>query len=132
MNKTKLHYVTFEYSEPIVYVNFNEPAIIDKEQLLKLIEIRNRLADYKPHLVLTTFNSVVDFTDDARKAAAIVNNTSTSIAHAVVVKWLGQRLVTGTYKEIDKPHYPLEIFSEKNKAEKWLLTHLPIEKKATL
>lgn len=76
-------------------------------------------------MVLTTFDAVVDFTDDARKAAADCKNTYTSIAHAVVIKRLGQRLVTGTYKKLDKPHYPIEIFTDQNLAEKWLLKFLP-------
>lgn len=127
MSKTELPFVTLEYKKPIVYINFTKAVTIDEQQILELIEIRNRLVNYEPHLVLTTYNAAIDFTEQARKVAANAQHTATSIAHAVVVKWLGQRFVTGAYKEIDKPHYPIEIFSEEEKAVEWLLTHLPKE-----
>jgi hypothetical protein len=125
MSIVKLPFVTLESKGAIVYLNFNKAVIIDDKQLRELIDIRNKLANYKPHLVLTVFNAVVDFTDEARKMAALEENTSTSIAHAVIVKRLGQRLVTAAYKQVDKPHYPLEVFTDEDKAVDWLLTHLP-------
>src|SRR6185312_18199 len=108
--------ITFEYKEPLVHISFNKAICIDEKQLLEMIEVRNKLVNHKPHLVLSVFNAVVDFTDEARKAGADARNSSTSIAHAVVVKWLGQRLLTNSYKEIEKPPYPLQIFCDEEQA----------------
>lgn len=124
MNKVSLPYVTFEHIEPIVYVYFDKPALIDEKQVLEMIDLRCRMVNFKRHLVLTVFNTAVEFTPQARKTAAVVNNSNNSIAHAVVVKRLGQRLETETYKEIEKPDYPIGVFTEEVEAEKWLLSHI--------
>jgi hypothetical protein len=128
MTKIELPIALLEYKDPIVYVYFNKDVLIDEKQLLELIEVRNKLVNYKKHLVLTTFSAVVDFTEEARKAAASADVTHTSIAHAVVVRSLGQRLVSGFYKKIDRPHYPIEIFNNQEDAEKWLLSFLKKKK----
>ncbi len=115
-----LPYLTLEYKKPIVYLNFNKSVLIDKKMLVEMLEVRNKLVCHEKHLLLTTYNAVVDFTKEARELAAASEFAQTSIAHAVVIKRLGQRLVTSNYKQIEKPHYPLEIFSERGKALKWL------------
>jgi len=122
MNKVTLPFMTFEYKKPIVYINFNQAVLVDEKMIMEMIEFRHKLVNNKPHLVLTTFNAAVEFTPEARKVGA--TNNPNSIAHAVVVKWLGQRLVTDSYKQIEKPSYPLGIFADENEAEKWLLSHL--------
>ena len=123
MNQIIFDYATIEYKEPIVYFRLTKGVVLDEKMVLECIEAGNKLAGYKPHLLLTDARVQADLSPEARKAAADKKNTATIIASAIVVKWLAQRLISNVFMEINKPHYPTRVFNDEQKAVKWLLEH---------
>jgi hypothetical protein len=121
MSEVKFSYATLEYKEPIVYFRVTKGIVLQEEQILECIEAGNKLCDYKPHLLLTDARVGADLSPGARKAGSAKKNTANVIAQAIVVKWLAQRLSANVFIQIDKPHYPMRVFNDEQKAVKWLL-----------
>lgn len=116
-------FATLVYRDPIIYIYFEKGIRIDSRGLADIREARKKLSGNKPHPTMSVLNEIVDFTPEARAIAADPEAEPGITALAVVIKWLGQRLITDVYKKIDQPVYPTETFSDEEKAAKWLLEH---------
>jgi hypothetical protein len=121
MSKVILPFATIEYTEPIVYFRITREGLLDAKEILEAIDAGVRLCHYKPHLLLVDARTPVDLTPEARKAGANINNTTHVIASAILVKWLAQRLLSTLFIKVNKPHYPVRIFNDEEKAVKWLI-----------
>lgn len=43
--------------------------------------------------------------------------------YRMVMRWLAQRLIASVYVELNKPSFPFRVFTDEEKAVKWLLKH---------
>lgn len=121
MNKIELPFAIIEYKEPIVYYKMTKDVMYDGKMIQQIIDAGNKLCDKKPYLVLSDVRVSADLTAEAREVAVEKKNADNIIADAVLVKWLAQRLGTNVLIQLNKPPYPMQVFTDEDKAVKWLL-----------
>lgn len=73
-------------------------------------------------LVLMVADSTTQFTNDARDFSASKEGLRFSMAEALVVKNLAQKLVVNFYLKFNKPSVPSKAFNTEEEAIKWLLS----------
>jgi hypothetical protein len=121
MNEIKFSYATIEYKEPIMYIRFKDGVLLGPKEILEIGEAQEKLSVNRPRLILTDARVPVDITEAGREISADPRKHGNVIAHALVVKWLAQRLIANVYKNINKPPYPMRVFDDEKEAVKWLL-----------
>jgi len=121
MTKIKLPFVTIEYKEPITYLRFEENVLLDAQKVKVTGDACLEITGGARYLMLTDATGTLDVTPEGRKTAAESKNSGNIIAHAVIVKRLGQRLIANVYEEVNKPSYPVKVFTEEEEAITWLL-----------
>lgn len=121
MSKVEFPYATVEYKEPIVYFRVTKPIVFSEEKILAVIAAGRKLCNDRPHMLLTDVRVLAELTPKARKAGASKENTKNLLAQAIVVRWLGTRLAINVFMQVNKPHYPVKVFTNEAKAVKWLL-----------
>ena len=121
MNDIQLRYASVEYKEPIVYLRFKNDVVLGAKEVLEIGEAGDKLCNHKPRLILTDARVPVDITKQGREVSSIPENYANVIANAVVVKWLAQRLIANVFMEVNKPPYPMRVFTDEKKAVNWLL-----------
>lgn len=121
MNQIVLPFATLEYKEPILYIRFKENVVLDVNEVNAISEVSEKVTMGKPRLVLTDARIPVDITPAGRRASANAKNRHKVIASAIIVKWLGQRLIVDVYNMLNKPQFPMKVFTEEDTAVKWLL-----------
>lgn len=124
MSEIKLAFATLTYKEPIVFIKYKDNTRLDTEKVAEILRTCNTLSGNKPFLILADITNTVDSTSEADKASADKINTANLIASAALVKLLGQRLASNAFLEVNKPPYPMRVFTDKDEAIKWLLTHV--------
>ena len=125
---TIIHNLDLETSE----VNFRSDGIVNLsikpnksltgEDTKKMIEHIGRIGNGKkfPLLITTGQYSLAD--KDAREYGATEAGNKYTIAAAIVVKSLAQKLLGNAYIKINKPLAPNKLFTDENKAIDWLKT----------
>lgn len=121
MDKVDFGYVTIEYQEPILYRRYTKSVVLDSKEIEESIIATEKLSNHKPYLALVDTRVLVDITPEGRKTGKDIQHSENVIALAVLVKWLGQRLTVKVVADLDKPPYPMEVFTDEDKAIKWLL-----------
>lgn len=104
----------------IVEVTYNEGVTIDvalQEALLK--KFWEICGDQKRCFIFSAFDYVT-VTNEARKNAIIIENSTPVKATAIVTDSVAYKLIAKFYIKINKPKNPLNIFSNKDKAIAWL------------
>ena len=124
MSEIKLAFATLTYKEPIVFIKYKDNTRLDAEKVTEILSTCNTLSGNKPFCILADITNTVDSTADADKASADKKNTVNLVASAALVKLLGQRLASNAFLEVNKPPYPMQVFTDKEEAIKWLLQHL--------
>ena len=109
-------------SDGIVQMNTGEEAYFGikdaKEYLIALEEITGGI----PHLILKVPGEHAMVDSDARSFMAEPEALKFSIAEAVIVKNMAQRIIGNFYIKFDKPEIPVRLFDSMEEAEKWLLS----------
>lgn len=121
LSKVKFKLGTFEYKEPVMIYRFTKDGVVDEAEMLEMVKNRKKLVGDKPVVVMSILTGMPDFSDGARKVAALPDTTRNVIAHATVIKWLGQRLLADVFKQVNKPAYPVKAFEDEDTALKWLM-----------
>ena len=123
MSKVDLEFVSIEYREPIVYLRFKENVTLYGKEVKAIGEACKKVTNGNKYLALTDIETPLDITPEGRKASAEGKNGKNIIANAILVRRLGQRLIANVYEEVNKPPFPIKVFTEEAEAEKWLLMH---------
>lgn len=121
MEEVKLSYVIIGYEEPVIYRRYTRPTVLSGEQVIECAEITNRLTGNKPYVVLADTRTQIDLTPEAHKVSVKLQQEIKATAQAVLVNWVGQRLVVNAFMEISKPPYPMKAFTDEKEAIKWLM-----------
>lgn len=114
----KKHFVTL-YDSGIMLFEIKKDAILNSRDLS---ETRSWLAHFgqKKYLNLIIANSRAEVEDDFRVDAASTN--SFSIADAIVVNGISQRIMANLYIRFNRPKTPTKIFSDQESAAFWLMS----------
>jgi hypothetical protein len=127
--------VTFSFAK----VQLLEPALvkldifgdvfIDLEEARQLNDAIGIVSDHQQCLVLITAGHGSRFSPQAMKFSASDEGLKYTIADALVVNYLGQRLTANFYLGINRPRKPTRIFNSEKDAMRWLRS---VERKALL
>lgn len=121
MKEIKLSYVTIVYKEPIIYRWYTKPVIMGPKEILECTEATNKLTDHKPYVALVDTRIQIDLTPEGHKISIELQQKIKAVAQAVLVNRVGERLVVKAFTEVSKPPYPIEVFTEEDKAIAWLM-----------
>ena len=98
----------------------------DREVLTSadLIESRSWVNSFGPnkYLVLIEAGHRTEVEDDIKELSASKSGNHYTIADAIVVKSLSQRLIANLYLRFNKPVKPTRIFSDAESAAFWLMS----------
>jgi hypothetical protein len=121
MKEIKLAFATLTCKESIVFIKYKNNVRLDAKEIHEIMAACNKLSGNKPFLLLADITNFVDITPEGNKASFDKKITANIIASAPLVKHLGQRMMSNTFMEVNKPHYPMQVFDDEKKALKWLL-----------
>lgn len=117
--ETVLQSMWIGYGEDkILRIRILDGVTIDLKQAKLMNESMMRLAEEKRFPVLIDARASFNWDKDAQEYVA--NHSDFRIATAVITNNPVSRLLTNTFVKIFKPSYPVKIFSEEEKAVKWL------------
>lgn len=120
--------IKFEYANVqlltngIVKIEMFDGHIIDLEESVQLNIAQGELFGGNEGLMLMVAHTTTQFTNDAREFSASKEGLRFSIAEALVVKNLAQKILVSFYLKINKPPKPSKAFNTEDEAIKWLLS----------
>jgi hypothetical protein len=121
MKEIKLSYVTIVYKEPIIYRRYTKSVIMGPEEILECTEATNNLTNLKPYLALVDTRIQINLTPEGHKISIELQQKIKTVAQAVLVNGVGERLVVKAFTAVSKPPYPMEVFTDEDKAVEWLM-----------
>ncbi|MES2515041.1 MAG: hypothetical protein V4580_12900 [Bacteroidota bacterium] len=123
-----LRNIKFDYADVqlldigVVRIDMLSNHIIDLEEAVQMNIAQGELLKWEPGLVLMVAGSTTQFTSDARDFSASREGLRFSIAEAMLVKNLAQRIIVSFYLKINKPAKPSKAFNTEEDAINWLLS----------
>jgi hypothetical protein len=109
--------------EENVIENYIKPGIVvEAEDLIELKKISSELAGNKPYVILVTSGELVSFSKEARELSASKAFITNALAKGIVVDSTAKKIIGNFYLKVNKPFLQTKLFSEKEKALKWLIT----------
>jgi len=106
----------------ILHIKFFKGAVVTLEKVIEYYAVSNKLLDGKKALVLIDASEDYEITDDAKKYGQSDEAMKSRIAIAYVTNSITNKLMFNLYLKFYKPRVPLQMFSTKEKALKWLNT----------
>jgi len=79
-----------------------------------------KLMGETPYTVLVTAEELTSFTREAREFVASKEYAGITIAKALLISGLGQRIIGNFYMQVNKPYIKTKLFSDRQKAMDWL------------
>ena len=116
------HSELFLREDGIVQINFKDETNISIEESIEINTAIGKLTSEKEALVLMIAGEQTDFDEKARAFSASVLGLKYTIADALVVKNLAQKLMGNFYLNFNRPKKPSRIFTSSEDATKWLLS----------
>ena len=111
----------FEIKDGILYVTYKKHAIINLEGAKEVVRARSQYADNKPYPFLVIDDGVKTMDKAARDYFSDPNTGLKGVlAGALVLNSVYSEFLGNFYLKITKPIIPTKIFSDKEKAIKWL------------
>jgi hypothetical protein len=110
-------------SQGIIEVDLsNKSDEIDKQALVLLIEIVKELGNGKKMPVYIKANDFLGITSEARNFAALPESGEFTIANAVLISSLANKMLLNFFLKINKPIVPTKGFTSEEDAFEWLLS----------
>ncbi len=109
-------------SDNILFIKYNQLELIDKEDIIEVTTLREKLIGNIP------YHSVTDFTDGlinmSKEAKKYVAKTSLSnnmrLSDSFIVKSMARKIELDIYLKIMKPKVKSKTFSDLESALKWI------------
>lgn len=114
----------FQLEEGMVENVFKSGEPIEAEDFYELRETNLNLMNHKPYTVLVTAEELTSFTKEARELIASKAFAGITIAKALLISGLGQRLIGNFYMKVNKPYIKTRLFTDREKATDWLRQEL--------
>ncbi|MBL7902705.1 MAG: hypothetical protein JNK73_11975 [Bacteroidia bacterium] len=109
-----------QIEEGIVENYFLSGESIEVEDFRELKQANIELMGQKPYTVLVTAEELTSFTREAREYVASKEYVGITIAKALLISGLGQRIIGNFYMKVNKPNIKTKLFSDRDKAIEWL------------
>jgi hypothetical protein len=109
-----------QIEEGIVENYFLSGESIEVDDFLELKKANIELMNNKPYTVLVTAEELTSFTREAREFVASREYVGITIAKALLISGLGQRIIGNFYMKVNKPYIKTRLFSDRTKAIDWL------------
>lgn len=109
----------------IIRIEMFDNVTIGVDECRLLNNAIGQLSDSKESLVLMVSSTGTHFTLESRTFSASEEGLKYTIADAMVVTNLAQKLLVSFYLKINKPPKPSKAFSTENEAIDWLLNLKP-------
>ncbi len=107
-------------SNGIVYVLFKDNCELDISLQLKLLDIYNKITEFKQTPFIFYAGENVSITKEARENATHLEDSSPLCATAVVITNLAYKIIANFYMKFNKPKRPYKIFKNERDAVEWL------------
>jgi hypothetical protein len=109
----------------IIYKRLFDDIDIEVEDGKENLRAALELTGGQNYLILTDGRDVnVRISSQARQYAAGKEVSSYRIAEALLINSIANRLTANFYLKVNKPHSPTRVFTDEEKALKWLRTFL--------
>jgi hypothetical protein len=116
--------------EPNLLENFVlDYAVIELEDLLEAKKINQELTNGEPYVAILTFGDMTEVTKEAREQIASLQHKQNTIAKAILIKNIGERLLGNFYLSVNKPFIKTRLFTNRELALIWLRQELQKENK---
>ena len=109
-----------EREDGIICVHFKEGLEITPEVQDRLFKIYNEICQGERRPFLFTAEEYVSVTKEGREYATEMVHLFPRSASAVLVKSVAYKIVANFYLRVNKPKSPYKVFSDEEKAIKWL------------
>lgn len=117
--------IILEYNEEknILFVRVKQEEVLDAAEAKKILEYVEEFMGTIKHYAVLDFGTNVITSAEARKIHSQSDYLKKfRIANAIVVNSLPHRLIAQSYLKLNKPQVNTRIFTEEDKAVKWLET----------
>ena len=106
--------------EGIVENYFKGGDLMEVDDFIELKKVNLNLFANKPYTVLVEAEELTSFSKESREYVASKEYVGLTIAKALYIKSLGQRIVGNFYLHVNKPHIKTKLFTDRTKAIDWL------------
>jgi hypothetical protein len=120
MQHIEFSHSTITYNAPVISIVFKLGAKMGVPEAREMIVVAEKLSENKPYLILSDIRNHVDITPEARKVAASKREAPLVVANAVLTNNIALKLTSNLFIIINKPHFPVKVFTDKDKAIHWL------------
>jgi N-methylhydantoinase A/oxoprolinase/acetone carboxylase beta subunit len=107
----------------IFWVKLNPEVLIDKEDMADNLLVTRNITGNKPRLKVLDSRAHWKMNEDAREYFKKEDTSEKSIARAILVKSVANKLIKSILVKLYKPDVPLKFFTSESEAVKWLLNY---------
>jgi hypothetical protein len=111
---------TVSYDSNTILIVFKEGAKMDVPEARELIVAAEKLSSKKPYTILSDIRNRVEISPEARKVAAAKEEAPLLVANAVLTDNIALKLTANFFVKINKPPFPVKMFTDRSKALSWL------------
>lgn len=104
----------------IVHVAFLPNTEITVELQSVMVDLYNQLTLGEKHYFIFEGGEFVSITREARENAIQMEDSTPTIASAIIVKNLGQKIIADFYYKVNRPKQPYKVFWSFEKGIEWL------------
>ncbi|MEN9908822.1 MAG: hypothetical protein RLZZ540_1971 [Bacteroidota bacterium] len=119
-NLVENDFIAFRLENGILFSKFQEGVEVDVERMKELISLREKISSGEMQYWLYDLGNVKNMTKEARDYADRYGQNYLR-AVAVLVNSHITKFIFNTYIKLKKPIMPFLVFTNKEKAEEWLL-----------
>ncbi len=121
MNEIEISGCRISRLEPGILENFVFPGKhIDVDEILKIRDANMKLSAGKKYVVLVSSGHLSSISKEAMNLISTKDYSDQIIGKALLVEFMGHRLVGNFYLKVKRPAMQTKIFSDREKALEWL------------
>lgn len=110
----------FLRSDGIVQMDTHDDAFFTIKEANEFLEALAKITKSVPHLIIKNPGKHASVDTESRKFMATEEALQYSIAEAVIIKNVAQRMIGNFYVKFDKPQKPIHLFGTVEDAVVWL------------
>jgi len=119
-DKAKIHL----QEEGIISIVFKRGNSIEPEDVRDVRNVNLEIANGKHYTVLIEAEELTSFSKEARELIASKEFAGITLAKALVIRNLGQRIIGNFYLHVNRPFIKTKLFTQKKRAIAWLREQL--------
>jgi hypothetical protein len=112
-------------ADGIVQLDMDENAYYTMKETMEYLAALKKITGGVPHLILKVPGLYASLDAQSRAYSATAEAMQYSIAEAIVIRSMAQRILGNYYLASDKPAKPSRLFNKVDEAEKWLIGMRP-------